>query len=170
MFLIPSLQIIFEGPCLVQGWLEPGGGAVERVRSPSVQMFLDDKSVQMFDVTEQILSKASIHEGNVAPPPDMGNALRNEMLRQAGEAGRWLQSLGYRGTGSTLLNHLFDTGRLFRREHRTEGVVPINFNYNDEGLVRKGQFLFLGANREQCGELMRSIMDLSTVHFQYERD
>jgi hypothetical protein len=92
----------FEGPCLVQGWLKPGEFGVREIRSPSVQMFLDDGRVVLYDITEQILSRASIHEGNEAPPPYLADApeLRAELLRQAGEAGRWLHGRGYRGTGS----------------------------------------------------------------------
>ncbi|MEX2213692.1 MAG: hypothetical protein WD768_06170 [Phycisphaeraceae bacterium] len=95
-------HLFFEGPCMVQGWLGPGVLGVKSVRSPSVQLFLDEESVYQYDMTEQILSDDSVHEGNVSPPPYLGSypGLREEMLRQAGEAGRWLHSQGYRGTAS----------------------------------------------------------------------
>ena len=66
-------------------------------------MFLDDESVYLFDLTEQILSKDSIHEGNISPPPYLGEmpGIREELLRQAGVAGEWLHAQGYRGTAST---------------------------------------------------------------------
>ncbi|MEX2578418.1 MAG: hypothetical protein WD342_05105 [Verrucomicrobiales bacterium] len=101
---IPEIPEHFfrEGPCLVQGWLKPGEMGVLEVRSPSVQMFLDEKSVTLYDLTEQILSRFSIHEGNEAPPPYLFDRpeLRRELLRQAGEAAKWLHRRGYRGTGS----------------------------------------------------------------------
>lgn len=92
----------FEGPCLVQGWLKPGEFGVREIYSPSVQLFLDDESVSLYDMTEQILSGDSIHQGNEAPPPylPMKKGLRTELLRQAGVAGHWLHQQGYRGTAS----------------------------------------------------------------------
>lgn len=91
-----------EGPCLVQGWLSPGLHGIAEVRSPSVQLFLSDGAVAMYDITEQILSHASIHEGNESPPPYLAedHELRAELLRQAGIAGGWLYCQGYRGTAS----------------------------------------------------------------------
>lgn len=91
-----------EGPCMVQGWLEPGTRDVEQVDSPSVQMFLDDTSVSLYDITEQILSEDSIHQGNMAPPPYLESdaELREQLLKRAGVAGTWLHGQGYRGTAS----------------------------------------------------------------------
>lgn len=96
-------HLFFEGPCMVQGWLAPGTHGVTRMRSPSVQMFLDDETVYLYDVTEQLLSESSVHEGNISPPPYLGEheGLLEEMLRQAGVAGKWLHEQGYRGTAST---------------------------------------------------------------------
>lgn len=96
---IPSM-LFHEGSCLVQGWLEPGVNGVQHVRSPSVQLFLDETTVYMFDITDQILSESSIHEGNTSPPMELGDTLREELLRQAGEAGTWVHNQGYRGTAS----------------------------------------------------------------------
>lgn len=94
----------FEGECLVQGWLEPGVGGVRRLRSPSVQIFVGEHSADLYDITEQILSNQSVHEGNEAPPPYIdgpgGGELRAEMLEKAAWAARWLHRQGYRGTGS----------------------------------------------------------------------
>lgn len=92
----------FEGPCMVQGWLAPGVHGVTQMRSPSVQLFLDESSVHLYDMTEQILSQESVHEGNVSPPPYVADwpGLRSEILSQAGEVGRWLYEQGYRGTAS----------------------------------------------------------------------
>ncbi|MDF1861321.1 MAG: ATP-grasp domain-containing protein [Verrucomicrobiales bacterium] len=91
-----------EGPCLVQGWIKPGEFGVETIRSPSVQLFLDQDSVVLYDLTEQILSHDSVHEGNESPPPYLGSLpdLKGELLRQAALAGQWLHRQGYRGTGS----------------------------------------------------------------------
>lgn len=93
----------YEGAAMVQGWLEPGIQNITNILSPSVQMFLDESSVYLFDLTEQILSSQSIHEGNESPPRylDSMPSVRDELLRQASQAGRWLHSVGYRGTAST---------------------------------------------------------------------
>jgi hypothetical protein len=96
-------HFFYEGAAMVQGWLEPGVLGVARIFSPSVQMFLDDSSVHLFDVTEQILSSDSIHEGNESPAPLLKTRpeVGDELLRQASVAGEWLHSVGYRGTAST---------------------------------------------------------------------
>lgn len=95
-------HFFMEGPCLVQGWLQTGEHGIVSMRSPSVQLFLNDKEVVMYDITEQILSGDSIHEGNESPPPYLAKhpEWRAEMLRQAGVAGQWLHRQGYRGTAS----------------------------------------------------------------------
>jgi len=91
-----------EGPCLVQGWLAEGEHGVRKLYSPSAQLFLDSDSITIYDLTEQILSRSSVHEGNEAPPPYLAALpeLRDELLRQAGLAARWLHARGYRGTAS----------------------------------------------------------------------
>lgn len=92
--------LFFEGPCLVQGWMDDDVAGIKRFGSPSVQMFLNEKEISLFDLTEQFLSDKSVHEGNIAPPPYIKNRpdLRDELLSQAAEAGRWLHTQGYRGT------------------------------------------------------------------------
>lgn len=92
----------FEGPCLLQGWMEPGSRGITGIRSPSTQLFVDEEHVYAFDVTEQILSHDSIHQGNESPPPYLGDdpALREEMMLQGETVGRWLHGIGYRGTAS----------------------------------------------------------------------
>ncbi len=199
--LVPEF-FFFEGPCLVQGWLRPGEFGISGLRSPSVQLFLDEETVHLYDITEQILSQASIHEGNESPPPYLPERgdLRTELLRQAGEAGRWLHGQGYRGaasadflvtehgeepatvyvceinarvTGATypsvlarhflpegswllrnlrftdpvsgdeILTRLRDSGDLFVPGGSGTGVFPVNFNFGEDGLVHKGQFLCL---------------------------
>jgi hypothetical protein len=87
---------------MLQGWTQVGLHGVMSVRSPSVQMFLDEESVHLYDLTEQLLSDASVHEGNESPPPYLDDfpGLREELFEQAAEAGRWLHAQGYRGTAS----------------------------------------------------------------------
>ena len=96
-------HLFYEGPVMVQGWLSPDRPGIQAIKSPSVQMFLDEKSVWLFDITEQILSRDSVHEGNVSPPPYLSRiaGAREELFRQATLAGQWLHDQGYRGTAST---------------------------------------------------------------------
>ena len=91
----------FEGPCLVQGWLDEKVKEVKHIGSPSVQMFLSDTQLSLFDVTEQFLNEKSVHEGNISPPPYFKEypQVKDEMLSQASVAGSWLHAQGYRGTG-----------------------------------------------------------------------
>lgn len=98
---VPSF-LFHEGPCLIQGWLDAEIDGVEDIRSPSVQLFLNREKVYLYDLTEQILSLDSIHEGNVSPPPwlDRESGAVDEIHRQAASAGRWLHQQGYRGTAS----------------------------------------------------------------------
>jgi hypothetical protein len=219
----------FEGPVLVQVWLKPGEKGVTRMRSPSVQMFLDEDSVFLYDITEQVLSEASIHEGNESPPaylaghPEIGE----ELLRQAGMAGAWLHSCGYRGTASTdfllvdregreeaevyvceinarvtgatypsvLAHHLRRGGAWLLRNLRLqepqrgdvlldlldqpghlympgmgEGVVPINFNFGEDGKVHKGQFLCLAESVERCHQILDFIEQDLPVRMEKTRD
>jgi hypothetical protein len=91
-----------DGPCLVQGWLKPGESEITSILSPSVQLFLDDQRAHLYDITEQILTAHSVHEGNESPPPFLAadETLRRELLQQASVAARWLHQQGYRGTAS----------------------------------------------------------------------
>ena len=95
--------LFFEGPVLVQGWLDDSQPGIEVLCSPSVQMFVAEDRAALFDITEQILSEASVHEGNISPPPFFENhpEFKDEMLHQAGIAAQYLHSLGYRGTASS---------------------------------------------------------------------
>jgi hypothetical protein len=94
--------LFFEGPCMVQGWIDEDCRGIQRLGSPSVQMFLNDDTVYLFDWTEQILSDDSVHEGNQSPPSYAAEipALKEDLFRQAGIAGAWLHAQGYRGTAS----------------------------------------------------------------------
>ena len=202
-----------EGPALVQIWLRVGEKSVTRMRSPSVQMFLNNEAVSLYDVTEQILSHDSVHEGNESPPAYLAGhpEIEAELLRQAGIAGSWLHESGYRGTASTdfllvdreeqcepeiyvceinarvtgatypsvlarhlqkgrawlmrnlrlsepqsgdvLLDMLDRPGRLYMPGMKA-GIVPINFNFGEDGKVHKGQFLCLAETPEQCHEFL----------------
>lgn len=95
-------HMFFEGPCLVQGWLDDTVDGVRRLGSPSVQMFLDEDHVCLYDVTEQVLSPQSIHEGNSAPPSywKVGSEVEEQLRDQATAAALWLHEVGYRGTAS----------------------------------------------------------------------
>jgi hypothetical protein len=95
-------HFFFEGPCMVQGWLDETVTNVRHLGSPSIQMFLDDNTVSLYDITEQILNADSVHEGNLSPPPYFckEDMVYEELFRQAAAAGSWLHKQGYRGTSS----------------------------------------------------------------------
>lgn len=99
--IVPDL-FFHEGACMVQGWVRNGLHDVTQIHSPSVQMFLNEESVYLYDLTEQILSDESVHQGNESPPSYLGAfpGLMEELFRQAGVAGQWLHDQGYRGTAS----------------------------------------------------------------------
>lgn len=98
---VPDL-FFHEGQCMVQGWVRKGLHGVRQIFSPSVQMFNDQESVYLYDLTEQILSHESVHQGNESPPPYLAEfpGLLEGLFRQAGIAGLWLHEQGYRGTAS----------------------------------------------------------------------
>ena len=87
---------------MVQGWLDETVANVRHMGSPSIQMFLNDSAVSLYDITEQILNADSVHEGNLSPPPYFSkeDLLYEELFRQAAVAGTWLHEQGYRGTAS----------------------------------------------------------------------
>jgi len=109
--------LFYEGACLVQGWMDDSCEGIESVRSPSVQLFLNDNTLHLYDLTDQILSEESVHEGNLAAPPwmDEDPEARGELVKQAQVAGTWLHRQGYRGTASVDF-HVADRGG--RREVR----------------------------------------------------
>lgn len=98
---IPHL-IFHDGPCLVQGWIEPGIKAVRHIHSPSVQIFVGDDDVTFYDITDQILDHQSVHEGNLAPPHAPGTLTEEhrELLRQSKLIAPWLHATAYRGPAS----------------------------------------------------------------------
>jgi len=103
----PSLGDLLsrEGGLLCQGWVEPGLQGIDQIVSPSIQFFCSaPDGITLFDITEQLLSRSSVHEGNVVPPeafsPVAGDPVYDELIRQARSVCRWVASTGYRGTGS----------------------------------------------------------------------
>ena len=71
---------------------------VKYIGSPSVQMFLKDDGISLYDMTEQFLRQDSVHEGNISPRRYlMGdkNSVK-EILRQAQIVSRWLHDPGCR--------------------------------------------------------------------------
>lgn len=98
---VPDL-IFHDGPCLVQGWIEPGIKAVKHIHSPSVQVLVGEDEITLFDTTDQILDHQSVHEGNLAPPhhPDALTAEQEELLAQSRAIVPWLHQTGYRGPAS----------------------------------------------------------------------
>ncbi len=90
---------------LAQGWIKEGRKEIEKILSPSVQFFCDkDHKVTIFDITEQLLSRSFVHEGNISPPmnfsPYPGGKVYDELIRQSVQVAKWVASTGYKGTGS----------------------------------------------------------------------
>ncbi len=216
-----------EGPCLVQGWLEEGRNDIKTINSPSVQLFVGQDKVYLYDITEQILTKDSVHEGNISPPPylELYPDIKKELLTQAEVAGKWLHSQRYKGTASVdflvikksnsvevyiceinarvtgatypsvLARYFMPEGAWIMRNLKTEipiegdkllevfddvgalyypgrnaGLIPINFNIDEDGKVIKGQFLFLGKNLNLCLNLLENTREALPVDWQYDRD
>lgn len=224
---VPAL-FFHEGPCLVQGWLRPGSHGVTRVMSPSVQLFLTDARVMLYDLTEQLLSGDSVHQGNESPPGYLAEfpGLERELLDQAAVAGVWLHQQGYRGTASVdflvvalsgggfrvhaceinarvtgatypavLARHHLPSGAWLMRNLRLsaplpsgvildclrrhgglfrpgdeEGILPVNFNLAQDGLVTKGQFLFLGQDAGACRRLLNRAGGGLPLAWEFVRD
>ena len=225
---VPEL-FFHEGPCMVQGWMRPGLQGVTRIFSPSVQLFTDHETVYLYDLTEQILSQESVHQGNASPPAYLDDypGLTEELFRQASVAGMWLHEQGYRGTASVdflvaglqkegsfrvyaceinarvtgatypsiLARHYFPRGGWLMRnlklavplpgaeildllEHHhhlfepasRSGILPINFNLNQEGLVEKGQFLCLDGDSLDCRSMLLRAEEDLPVDWEYVRD
>ncbi len=220
-------HFFFEGPCMVQGWLDETVRNIRHMGSPSIQMFLDDNTVFFYDITEQVLNTNSVHEGNLSPPPyfNKGDLVYEELFRQATAAGSWLHEQEYRGTASvdflvvdncgsievrvceinaritgatypsviarhflpldawlmrnvrfdkplkdtSLLKILDKAGYLFHPEMKG-GVLPINFNLDENGSVLKGQFLCLGKRPEHCMTMLKKIESLLPLSWYYDRD
>jgi hypothetical protein len=220
-------HLFYEGPSLVQGWLDERVAGVRRIGSPSMQLFLDEATVNLYDVTEQILSAESVHQGNISPPPYWRSMpdIERPMREQSEAVGQWLHENGYRGTASAdflivqrdgrlevrlcevnarvtgatypsvlarwlspggvwlmrnlsfhppiasgdLLDVLRRAGHLFSAGD-SRGVLPINFNADRSGQIRKGQFLCLGAEENECFEDLMQSANILPVQWTYDRD
>ena len=225
----PAL-LFYEGPCMIQGWLEIGLGDITAIHSPSVQLYLDElQGIYLYDMTEQILSRESVHEGNLSPPPHLrdDDATLEAVYEQAAIAARWLFQQGYRGTASVdflltttnndspptsyvceinarvtgatypsiLARHFMPHGAWLMRNlkfkqaqpaqhlldllavnrHLYEpgkdgGVLPINFNTNEGGLVEKGQFLCLAQTVSHCQRILSLGEHDLPIDWDYARD
>lgn len=218
-------HMFYEGDVLVQGWLDETCSGVELVGSPSMQLFLDETTVNVYDVTEQILSEDSVHEGNSSPPPFWCLEIETQMRAQSIAVGHWLHHNGYRGTASVdflvitrnrtlqvfvcevnarvtgatypsvLARRFCPQGHWLMRNLRLEvpisstrllanlrekdhlldgdsdqGVVPVNFNLNNDGLVTKGQFLCIGKDEHACLEFLMGAAAVLPVKWTYDRD
>ncbi|WP_193213152.1 hypothetical protein [Luteolibacter marinus] len=223
---IPS-SFWYEGPVMVQAWLQAGEHGITSALSPSVQVFVHDDAVYLYDLTEQILDD-SIHQGNESPPPYLDDfpGLLRELLRQAGVAASWLHQQGYRGAasvdfllachaerppvvyvceinarvtgatypsvlarhfhprgawrmrnlelveslpGETLLEKLGRHSELFSTGRRA-GILPVNFNLDPDGRVRKGQFLAIADTIAECRQLMDTARHDLPVEWDYTKD
>lgn len=216
-----------DGPCLVQGWLEPGCLGTQQVFSPSVQLFLKEDHISLFDWTDQILSSDSVHEGNISPPVSLqhNEEVTQSMLEQARKTAQWLHRQGYRGTASVdflvteggsgftvyvaeinarvtgatypsmlachflpgqawlmrnlrfrahpspeqVLDILRESDLLFL-PGRPKGVLPINFNMDEDRRVAKGQLLVLAESPQICSALLGEVEDLFKRTLDYDRD
>jgi len=94
--------LFHEGSVLVQGWLDENIPGVQFIASPSILFFVDDEHVWLYDITEQILSPQSIHEGNISPPPFLTDhpEIKQMLIDQANQVGCWLKDQEYQGTAS----------------------------------------------------------------------
>lgn len=52
-------------------------------------------------------------------------------------------------TAATLLQIFSSKGHLYQRGRRA-GVLPLNFNFGQDGLVHKGQFICIGRDTQEC--------------------
>jgi len=114
--------MFYEGPVLVQGWLDQTVKGVEYIASPSLQLFVGEQGCKLYALTEQILSRDGVHEGNVSPPPcvEVYPEIKAKMLRQAELLAGWLTAQGYIGTASIDYHAI-------RRDNQTEvRVCEIN--------------------------------------------
>jgi len=220
-------HLFYEGSCMVQGWLDSSCEGVEYIGSPSVQMFLRDDVISLHDITDQILSAESVHQGNVSPPPyieDM-EGLKEELLNQAERVSVWVYAMGYRGTAScdfhvikrggsfevracevnarvtgatypTILAghfmpsaawlmrnvrfdppktsediiHLLESEKLLYHPGNDYGILPINFNPDEQNNIVKGQFLFLAKTVERTFDLLNTMCALKSMQGVFDRD
>lgn len=68
-----------------------------------------------------------------------------------------------------ILNELESLGILYRPGNES-GVLPVNFNANDEGVVAKAQLLALGRNRDDVESAFHLIRRHPAMTWNYDRD
>jgi len=105
--------LFYAGDCLVQGWLDESYMDCRTLGSPSVQIFVGEESISLYDVTDQILSHESIHEGNISPPlcAEADPSLYRALFDSATKVAEWLHGRGYRGTASVDFLLIEQSGR-----------------------------------------------------------
>jgi hypothetical protein len=70
---------------------------------------------------------------------------------------------------TNLLKMLDQAGYLYHPGMQ-EGVLPINFNLDDNGSVQKGQFLCLGKTMDDCLDMLEQIESILPLKWYYDRD
>jgi hypothetical protein len=86
--------------------------------------------------------------------------------------GAWLmRNLRFRSVldAGQLLGAMRTADCLFTPDRRW-GVLPINFNPDEQGRIHKGQFLCLGDNVDQCKEALELAASVLPVSWSYDRD
>lgn len=220
-------SMFHEGVVMVQGWIDASLPEIDAIGSPSVQLFVQEDTVYLYDLTEQLLSADHLHQGNIAPPPYLNEfeGITEDLLSQAEQAATWLHQTGYRGTASVdfiviqergtvkaiaceinarvtgatypsmlarhfapeeawLMRNLqshqpvegkdilyaLDQAALLYHPGNERGVLPINFNLDEQGLEFKGQFLCIAPTTEACYSLLREADELDTADWTHARD
>jgi hypothetical protein len=70
---------------------------------------------------------------------------------------------------TSLLKMLDQAGYLYYPDMQ-EGVLPINFNLDENGGVQKGQFLCLGRVIDDCLNTLEQIESILPLRWYYDRD
>jgi hypothetical protein len=94
------------------------------------------------------------------------------LARHFRPGGAWLmRNFGFapRRTGTGMLAGLEDAGLLYLKD-KDEGVLPINFIRDEDGLVAKAQLLFLAGSAERCMDMIVGCMGTLPTRRRYERD
>ncbi|HEX2226822.1 MAG TPA: hypothetical protein VHM64_06755, partial [Candidatus Binatia bacterium] len=94
------------------------------------------------------------------------------LARYFNPAGCWnMRNIQFRKSldGSQLLSVMDDAAVLYRPGDE-RGIIPFNFNMDNEGKVTKGQFLCLAAIPDECGMLLDQAWAELPVEWGYDRD
>ena len=71
--------------------------------------------------------------------------------------------------GAELLDRLHRQDDLFERK-KLRGILPVNFNLDEDGLVRKGQFLAIAEGLAECRHLLDAARKDLPVSWDYAHD